>query len=449
MKHFEQRTKKNLPKIKEVFIKHHVEKLRVKVFEFDLLVDLLSVATDLTHLSLDQGFAMRQTRAEKVDLPNLKYLKIDYASEFVDHIKGPKIETLEVTENFVSIKSANWGDFLRTCNELKQLTLYEFLFDSDFSTYNFKLEQIAILNLGVDSLTYGREMIKKFLRSQVKSLKVLKLDIIIKELFNFVLNELQVEDFKFHVDIDKSTEQVLINRSVKTLKTSMPSFSDHSVEFYGKVIFSIRSIETFDISLSSENEVKILQFIAAAMPKLRNLTIQTNSLKYERYNFVPNVRIEQVENLKIKNLPTEFERRITFLTCCPNVKKLRILKDFCEIKTEEFQILVRSLKSLEEIYVENTLEITDKTVELLVQSRVRKLTIIDRKLNQEVPERLKNSRVQVVVLVRQKFIRYEDFDYKFSFEESDEFSDDDDYWQGGRRERRERSKTTKPVVKTK
>jgi hypothetical protein len=134
------------------------------------------------------------------------------------------------------------------------------------------------------------------------------------------------------------------------------------------------------------------------MPKLKNLTIKTTeSHAYVVCHQIQSVKIEKVENFTIKFLPNNFERRATLLSCCPNAKNVKIL-NFSIISEDELEIFLRSAENVEEIFVNGNLKFNDEILNLLIDSKVKRIKICDENKTQKIPEKLKNSEIKIFIL---------------------------------------------------
>lgn len=427
MKNFKQRNLDNLPKIVEVLNrhKHHIEKLRVVTFEFDPFLDQMPIVSNqLTHLSLqwcDLYLKATKNRDSKFDFPHLKFLRLHRTSAFINHIKSHKIEALEVDENEVSFKSGNWPEFLKTCENLKEFKIIYFFFDFDLSKLNLRLVKFELLEFANSRLEGGIEKVKNFLTSQKESLKDLTLEIHSIEVFKFVISKLHVETFKFLSIMREISGKVKFNRSIKNLSFKMKNSKNPNFRadaFYDQLATKLKAVETIEVEVDTMIDILFLYNIDS-MRKMRNLSVTMKYLAQYTYHILEIVRIEGIENYSVKFQEDDnSEHRVDFLVICPNVKSLKI-ESASMFSANEFKTIIKSLDSLEEIYIEGRLEFNDEIGDLLLESNIRKITIVNNDETLELPKKLKHSKIKVLIAKKLKS-DYEDFDNDLSSDESSE-----------------------------
>lgn len=411
----------------------------------DFVVKVLSSVTNLTELSLYKYNAKNEF---KIDLPNLKTLILNDASTFIDHVHSHKIETLKIAESIKYNKfrafsdQVNRKEFLKTCVQLKDLHMQNFLLNLDlFCDYPFQLTSLKIIDYYCcrgDAMYVGNEYdeflfkIMALIRSQKDSLKKISLLVYAKtadpDILNFMVNDMKLEELSWIYDmsIPMNRGAQKDNLTLKKFKFKVSNFTDMiSVDFYD-VLKALQAVEHLDIEFSPEFPYELrekrnefLRFLHSYMPKMKTLTIRKFIDGEPRAELIDiyqgNLLIPQAETFIIHELTSDDRERMQFIVSAPNIKKLIIKggkeagkefpKDFdCLWAGELWTILIR-LTKLEELLFRGRMEIDDEVLALISQSKLRRITIENyaSQLTEaiETCERLKAANKDLIVIRRQ------------------------------------------------
>lgn len=351
----------------------NIETLRVFEFNIGALLSLMALTPNLNKLKIDSAMASDtgSNRNFKIDLLQLKTLKIFDATKLMKYIQCPQLEKLSISEDRPNV---DLGSLVISGN-VKELSLVGPFPNFKLSASSLRLTKFELVE---NDPSIPQNELREFLLTQKEFLKVLK---VLQRgrvgLFEFVASKLKVEDFCTYVELSDSTEELKVNKSIKKLRLCG---SGASAQYYRNIFQNLQAIEALEIITL---EFSISTF--AILPNLKSLIFGCNAhFEIDDLNVLEKVRFEQVECLQTRP-------NLQILQLFPNVKKLKIISE--PISASTLKTILQLQKHLEEITAKS-IAFDDETVELLLQSKIRKIaTSLEHSEEQPLPNELKQSKI--------------------------------------------------------
>lgn len=330
----------------------NIERLHIIGFEINILMRLLAFTPNINHLELHAFDSPSNSSSDsKINLPQLKSLKLINAVEFIKNINCHEMKEISI---FESHPQTDWSFF-------KEFSLQRSFLTNVSLASNIRLTKFEL----VDSDTFPQQDMQEFLLTHKETLKVLKIWGLWGHrkyvgIIEFVAFELKVEEFHTSVERQGMIEEQKVNRSIKLLE-----------------------LRNFHCTIS----VSTLGVFASMIPNLKSLILDCyKGLENDAGNLLTGVRFEKVEYFETAILPS-----MDIFQLFPNVKRLKIKKS--NIPASALKHILESQIHLEEISAES-FNFDDETVDLILRkdSNIRRITT-SRDSSQTFPAKLKQSRI--------------------------------------------------------
>lgn len=375
-------------------------------------------------------------RTHKIDLPKLTHLSLDQASVFINRLGQHRIEKLILSGFDLYVDHIKWNEFFHSCEHLKEVKFHRVIYTLDLTGFSFKLKSLEYTGK-IWQLSSDKAQIKDNVEAHRETLRNLTFFWEDFDLFKFAIFELQLEKLSCDLGASGKFEELQGNETIKTLLLRCISGSDY--EYIKKAFMCFQVVEKFHIEFSDSYEGTIMNALSISMPKLKVLTL--NFIDYYISDEVEELltssySINHVETLIVKTVPKNSNRRVRFMTSCPNVKKLEISEGYLRDKklpSEEFKFILESLKKLEEFVVHGIVEFNDEIFALISSSNLRVIKIF-RNYSQndedfsEIIDNFKNLKTQLMIDVESSTTDY----FCINFDDNEEkIFDYDDYEEFG------------------
>jgi hypothetical protein len=289
-----------------IIAKNHQKNIKfLKIDRADVnfnLKMLQIVDLTLTNLSLDYVDKKLDYPYDKIKInfPNLKILNLNYSGLILRHIGEHKITEMTIREEEEKLREFN--EFLETCEDLKKLTLEDFLPSYDPEVHKYQLEALSCYFCD----NQNEIRIKKFLKPHKKTLKKL---ICGNHGWNFVkysINKMKIDELFIDGINLQSDEALKVNKNIKNLKVSLENYESRpQMEGLSKIIEACVHVEKFTLECPETIVIsrKDLKFICENMKNLKFLTLPRMT------TFVNLITFKNLEILKISEVFSKDEHK--------------------------------------------------------------------------------------------------------------------------------------------
>lgn len=317
--------------------------------------------------------------------------KIDTgAFKLLKHIRTHKIEFLHMLckHQWNFYLDEDFGSFLKTCTQLKHLTLKNAYSDAIMEIKS-QLETFEVINVKKipSSFLY-------FLEAQKSSLKNLTLDAkkFKTRIANFVYFEMSLDKLVDYREKHEGLEEVK-NVTVKNL--AIKGESDN-FEYFKKIFPCFEMLEVLSVKLPAKQQLEFLRLLST-LPKLKYLKLDREKSTEE---LKPTFKFNRLEH-SILSRHFTVDQYVDIIRCCPNLTHLKIDKSWILQWTKnDFERIFEVCKNVKEITLSLVNQtITDEIFETLKNAAL-KFNLKVEAIGKDNIEKLKNAKNRLTVFSR-------------------------------------------------
>lgn len=351
-------------KVMEIIKNSSVENLSLCWLPLSLQNAILSSLTNITFLYVDSLYVHPKYHSV-IDFPNLKEVDCIRSDFILNSIGRHSIEKLRIS--YISPETV---DFLKTCNALKDLSIWGFNAYFDYAFNNFQLKvlrlEASLYDVAYHHITWDIKSGGKFLESQRNSIRELHIpycDVLFTcdELVIYALNNMNLKVLiaYYPIGIGKVNK---LNEQMKELKID---FEDTPIT--ENIIACCPNVEKIDLTFASQIFEKILPMVSKHMVNLKQMKLAIN---FPQDFGEIKARFDQLECLDVSLFNArDTDTLLKLIKCCPNLKFLKInmpsIFAWTSRQLNEFFVLIPNVIEIQSL---GNFGLFDETMQLIIKS---------------------------------------------------------------------------------